>query len=253
MNLSVSTWNYLCAYSDNANLTRAINEIKTDGFGLELWLKWKPDLEVFERGKWSVHKGLTDGLHAISLHTSLSGEKKEYDFDDLRKEIDFGSFLGAEILVVHADTLNITDRGENKVSYKQIKEMVRYARRSGVTLALENTGTMNILRKLVNSCGIKVCLDIGHANYDSKNSPIDFLDEFADEVVHFHFSDNDGSSDQHLVPGAGNIVWSQILNRIKELNFTGQCILELNTDNARQSAHQAKEYLRNKWEAIGAF
>lgn len=253
MNLNISTWNYLCAYSDNANLTRAINEIKTDGFGLELWLIWKPDLELFEIGKWSVHKELTAGFRAISLHTSLCGEKKEYDFDDLRKEIDSGSFLGAEILVVHADTLNIADREENEVSCKQIEEVVRYARRSGVTLDLENTGPINILRKLVNSCGIKVCLDIGHANCNSENSPMDFLDEFAAEVIHFHFSDNESSSDQHLIPGTGNIAWSQILNRIKELNFTGQCVLELCTDNARQSAHQAKEYLRNKWETIGAF
>lgn len=254
MNLSISTWNYLCSYSDTADLTRAVDEIKADGFGLELWLRWEPDSQLFERERWGFLKELTRGISVISMHTSLFGDK-EYDFDDLRKEIDLGGHLGARILVVHADTLNITDTQKNKVKDKQIRQAVKYAENRGVTLALENGITsilkqINVLRQIVDFCGIKVCLDVGHANCVFENSPMDFLDEFASEVVHFHFADNDGSSDQHLVPGAGNIAWGRILSRLKELNFSGQCVLELNTGNARRAAHQAREYLLEKYSAL---
>ena len=249
MNLSISTWNYICSYSDKAGLAAAIDEIKIDGFGLELWLGWTPDLQVFERGKWNALKKLTTGVSAISMHTALFGERG-YDFDELKKEIDLGQYLRAKILVVHPDTLNIAEPKRDKNNYKQVREMMEYANVAGVTLALESmvleSGSMKILRQAVDSCGIKVCIDVGHANCDSGNSPMAFLEEFAAEVAHVHFADNDGSSDQHLVPGEGNIAWDQILTGLKELNFSGQCVLELNTGDARQSAHQAREYLKTK-------
>ena len=251
MNLSISAWNYLCSYSDGASLPRAINEVKTDGFGVELWLGWKPDLQAFERGRWDGLKELTVGSPGLSMHTALFGEK-EYNFNDLITEIDLGIYLGAKILVVHPDTLDIAEAKKNEGSYNRIRGVVKYANNAGITLALENMehGTMELLRQVVDSCGIKVCLDVGHANCDLKNPPIVFLDEFATEIVHFHFADNGGSSDQHLVPGTGNINWYRILARLKELDFSGQCVLELNTDNARQSAFQAREYLLNSWKTV---
>jgi len=125
-----------------------------------------------------------------------------------------------------------------------------------VALALED-GKMSILRQVVDACGIKVCLDVGHANIDAEhpnlapdNSPMDSLDEFRTEIVHFHLADNDSVSDQHLLPGNGVIDWSPILTRLEELSSPGQCVLELNTDDARQAAHQARVYLGSKLEIM---
>ena len=43
LNLSASTWNYLCAYRDKADLAEAIGGISELGLGVELWLNWRAD------------------------------------------------------------------------------------------------------------------------------------------------------------------------------------------------------------------
>jgi hypothetical protein len=52
-------------------LARAVDEIRADGFGLELWLGWDADLKLFERERWGFIKELTAGISAISMHTAL--------------------------------------------------------------------------------------------------------------------------------------------------------------------------------------
>jgi len=37
MNLSVSTWNYLCAFGDDVDLEVAAGQIQEEGFGVEFW------------------------------------------------------------------------------------------------------------------------------------------------------------------------------------------------------------------------
>jgi len=47
----VSTWNYLKPLGKRADLMQAVQEIKSQGFGIELWLDWSADPTAFDRSK----------------------------------------------------------------------------------------------------------------------------------------------------------------------------------------------------------
>ena len=69
MNLSASTWNYLCSQGNAADMHEAITEILSGGLGVELWLGWGPDPAAVARDKWEGLKELLADCPAVSLHS----------------------------------------------------------------------------------------------------------------------------------------------------------------------------------------
>lgn len=82
--------------------------------------------------------------------------------------------------------------------------------------------------ELVESTYFKLCLDIGHANYYSKQSVMEWIQEFGHHIGHVHVHDNDGTKDAHLALGAGNISVSEVLKEIKHLASKASYTIECN-------------------------
>ena len=127
---------------------------------------------------------------------------------------------------------------------KQLDILLPVAEKLGITIALENlflpsttaTHLMKILQKAKHP-NLGLCYDSGHAliieNQPNKKSEsiaewiacgwpnetvtfqADQLDIMLNEVVTTHFHDNNGTNDQHLLPGDGIANWEAITNRIK--------------------------------------
>ena len=254
MKLSVSTWNYIRAKWEKADLEEAIREILSKGFGLELWLGWAPWEKYFTRDNWDYLKELLASAPAISSHTSL----REWNLEKLKQEIDMVHYLQGNIIVIHPSTIGIKEKVHSS-DLRQAKVAVDYAKRNNITLALENAGGKNKNRWVENlkivmdkigafkpGGGLGICIDVGHANlcHQEFDDPvIRFIDEFHDDIVHLHISDNHGEKDEHLVPGQGSIDWSILSKKISDLDFQGQAVLELKSSNAAQAAGAAKEFL----------
>lgn len=249
MNLSVSTWNYLCSEKEKANLDRAVGEIVEDGFGIELWRGWHPDQEAFSRNRWFHLKDLLRGTPAISMHTAVG----KWDDAALRREIELCHTLGATVLVIHPSTLGMKQPQE-RPEFMSIQEVADFAQSKGLTLALEN-GPMEVLETALEKInphgrgtGFGICIDVGHANLEHQRfeDPVTtFMERFGPDIVHFHLADNHGDRDAHLVPGEGTIDWKRVCASLARLNYRGQCVLELNTSDARSSAQKAKGFLRS--------
>jgi sugar phosphate isomerase/epimerase len=71
---------------------------------------------------------------------------------------------------------------------------------------------------MVNECGCKATVDMGHAN--TTDDPSEFLN--INKTIYYHLSDNDGLKDQHLPLGDGSLD----LNLIKNIKVG---IIELNS------------------------
>ena len=72
----------------------------------------------------------------------------------------------------------------------------------------------------------KVCLDTGHANFCGEN-PAEMVRMLGKEYLGaLHVHDNDGTADQHLRPGLGNINWDDFSNALEEIGFEGCMSLE---------------------------
>ena len=96
------------------------------------------------------------------------------------------------------------------------------------------------LMEIVKSDRIKVCLDIGHANY-SNTSLAKWFDDLGDNIRYIHLSDNYGISDDHLTLGKGNVDWGEADRLYRSLGRKIPLTLEVGN---LESVKKSIEYLR---------
>ena len=70
----------------------------------------------------------------------------------------------------------------------------------------------------VNLDNLKFILDTGHAHVSSYSN-IEYIEVLKDKLYHMHFSDNNGSTDQHKRIGLGNIDFVEIFKKLHEINY----------------------------------
>jgi sugar phosphate isomerase/epimerase len=240
LNFAVSTWSYLRAYSDEANLEQAIREITEGGFRVELWLHWSPDPDAFEESRWERIRELVGGA-PLSIHTALTGCTPEL----FKKEVDIAAGLGASLIVAHEPTLGFKLE-EELVGLDCCREINEYASSRNVRVALEN-GPFTTLDRTVAKIGheVDVCLDVGHANM-TQGGISAFLERFGPRIAHVHLSDNYGEDDDHLVPGEGYISmedWRNLFKTLHDENFAGNVVFEINTRDPKRDAKRAREFI----------
>lgn len=95
---------------------------------------------------------------------------------------------------------------------------------------------------------IGVCLDFGHANYS--RVPIrGWFDALGDRIGYLHLSDNNGSFDDHLPLGDGNIDWEEAHTLWKEIGKDIPLTLEVGgIDGVERSLRYLKEH---RWFGMG--
>lgn len=100
---------------------------------------------------------------------------------------------------------------------RAVDEMASHAEALGLALALENglpdyMMTNEELLAFVagyDAPAVGLCYDSGHAHVTGDAAGV--LSAFAPHVVTVHLHDNDGASDQHLIPGQGTIAWKPVV------------------------------------------
>lgn len=116
----------------------------------------------------------------------------------------------------------------NEIGLNRIRKIVGYAKSIGVKIAFENTKIQGYLEYIFNNIdndNIGLCYDAGHCHAHFKDK---FNWElFKNRIFAVHLHDNDGTSDQHLLPFDGTIEWKEVINNLKNANYTGPVILEL--------------------------
>lgn len=79
----------------------------------------------------------------------------------------------------------------------------------------------------VNNPKLRMCLDVGHANVYSKNAPLEWVNDCADLIAHFHIHNNSGAHDSHSALDCGTIPMVQLLEAIDISCPTASITLEL--------------------------
>lgn len=115
-----------------------------------------------------------------------------------------------------------------------LERMQRVAERAelrGVNLALENLRKpeyLDYVYERTDSGRLKFCYDSGHENCYSKGT--DLLHKHAARLCALHLHDNDGTSDQHLLPGDGTVDWKHIKTALVEADYRGNLTLEVTNE-----------------------
>jgi sugar phosphate isomerase/epimerase len=187
------------------------------------------------------------GLTITSLHAffaedydpSLTDESaRAVSVANLSREADFVRGLGGRLVVVHpgSEKTGGTSQDADRVDAlrRSAEELTRVAESLDVVYALENLppghvgDDMAVLRSIVDqidSPHLGLNYDSGHANLTG--DPISALDAGGSRIVGTHIHDNDGSGDEHLPPGSGDISMDDVCRGLARHRYSGEFTLEL--------------------------
>lgn len=86
--------------------------------------------------------------------------------------------------------------------------------------------------------------DSGHAHVRNE---LDILASYAEGLIATRLYDNDGLSDQHLLPGQGDIDWRRVISALKRSRYAGSLNVEvMKPKGAKKAKWCAEAYTRIK-------
>jgi sugar phosphate isomerase/epimerase len=147
--------------------------------------------------------------------------------------------LGVKQVVVHpGGGRGITSRSEwqrvRAANVESFRRLGDEAAGLGLTIGIENMMRRGFaspfeMQELLAAIGhpaVKFTFDSSHANAAGFNLA-DYVVEMGGSLVALHLSDNDGSGDQHRVPGSGTIDWAALMAALRRVGYAGLLNLEI--------------------------
>ena len=193
--------------------------------------------------------------------------------------------VGAKYVVVHADEYITTDHYDEKeaedFAYNFLAPYVDYAKKNGMTVAIENVFEDTIRRcpqfdgksrfcsrihelqgiiARFNDPDVGCCWDFGHAALAfGVDKMADMLKEVGGKLVCTHVHDNYYGKDLHLSPFLGTVDWEEHMKVLYEIGYKGKFSFEL-AYGAHPDAlmgqwlahiYEIGKYLQGLYEAAG--
>jgi len=184
---------------------------------------------------------------------SLDRKIREVALERFDETLTLTKFLGANHITFHSGYRPKPYRKYKdewlKNSIEIWKKLILRAEKEKIMMTVENAfeKTPELLIKLVeriDSPNFSICFDGGHFNAFSDTPPLEAFDMLpAKRIGEIHLSDNDGTDDQHVPLGEGNINLDGLFKRIETLDINPVIVLE---PNDVEGAIKSLEYLKAK-------
>jgi sugar phosphate isomerase/epimerase len=242
MKFGVSTWSLL-----QSDLYTAITEIGDAGFDyIELWGEVPHAYH-----DWVNKKRLMDILSTydftISMHAPFTDLNPAAPFEPikgavaktLKEFVAFSANVGAVRITFHPGSVH-----NGALVPRSLQDVVillrRLVKESGgfPSINVENqprsksnyhfpvgSDSESVQSLLAEAKGISYTLDTGHAHVNGVD-PLALYERFKEDVTEVHLHDNNGTSDEHLMPGEGTANLMGLLNRLRDTDVL--VCLELN-------------------------
>lgn len=185
-------------------------------------------------------------LHAPTLLVS-QGVMGADHWDKIDRTMEMAAEVGCPVVVAHPPFLWQGDYAR----HFQDGVLERTGRR-GVALAVENMFPWYILTSQgrrqvrvylggwdpIQRTYPHVTLDVSHAG-TSRSNALDMAKALGPRLTHVHLTDSNGSfKDEHLVPGEGSQPVPELLAYLRDTNFAGSVVLEVNTRGRRAATRE---------------
>jgi sugar phosphate isomerase/epimerase len=229
----------------SGSIVELIPEFPKLGFRfLEIFLD--PALDDPAERKWFVDfaaRARDLGLDLWSMHVPFSrdisvadGAARGETLRGIESSIALAAAAGARFAVVHPGSETPPEERPSRVetSVRSLTRLNAFCRDHGIRMAVENMlptnvaegarGLRGILDRLPHDAG--VCFDTGHAHV-TDGSPAKALEVIKDRLLTLHVHDNDGTGDQHRIPGEGGIDWPGFARGLAAAGFGGVFMLEI--------------------------
>ncbi len=165
--------------------------------------------------------------------------------EKLFRWIDMYEEIGITNMVLHCDNLSETNLSREEKIEKNIEKLqilAEYIKNKEITVCLENlrphspeetelvdrsADDLLYIIERIGSSKFGICLDTGHLNLTDKNQR-EFILKAGDKLKALHITDNDGNTDQHLMPfNRGTVDFPEIIKALKEIKYNGIFNLEI--------------------------
>jgi sugar phosphate isomerase/epimerase len=185
------------------------------------------------------------GLDLGALHSPFGGENDlgrplpeqgEPLTDRHRSVCCSARLLGVSLLITHPSDLERYRHAVEEVltrSRLRLEALWQRCRAHDLTLAIEHMlphligGEVEELRWLCDRLpeeGFGICLDIGHASFHGDLPGT--IRSLGRRIVYVHASDNHRVTDEHALPGEGDVDWPAVLAALDEVGYAGPITVE---------------------------
>lgn len=130
-------------------------------------------------------------------------------------------------MVLHL-TKTDTPPPSNALGIGRLRRLAERAEKRGVLIALENLRQpqyLDYVFRHIESDTLEFCYDSGHWHCFSPS--MDVLGRYGDRLAALHLHDNDGTDDQHRLPGEGSVPWDDVINELVRVQYHGPVTLEV--------------------------
>ena len=237
---------------------------------IELWggrpHAYAPDLKNGDmkellrlRDKYGVEiRGYCPEHNAYPYNYMIGSEAQRQDaIEYLKLCFDMAKEMGADYTLIssgHAGYGADHDQIWNRLE-KSVRELVDHAERIGMKIVMEALTvyesnvikSANDLKKLftiIDSPNLVGMCDIVPP-YTQHESIMDYFDKLGDKMYHLHLIDGRHDSDDHVIPGEGEIPLPELIKELKEINYDKTATIELVTGYINEPRFYARRAIDN--------
>ena len=206
---------------------------ETDKIDFDLLKKWTDKYGV---KIWSLHLPFWPFDKIDISNEKLADFTVEYLSDLIKK----AGKIGIDKFIIHAsgEPIDENDRqARMETAKKSLFKLAEVAKGVNGTICVEDLprtclgrSAGDILELLSVHNGLRACFDTNHLLGESN---IDFIKKIGNKIVTLHVSDYDFVNERHWLPGEGKNDWQGILKALKEINYSGIWLYEINMDQPK--------------------
>ena len=155
----------------------------------------------------------------------------------LEAYIEKGTKIGINKYIIHPSGEPIAE-GDRKMRMECAKNslatLAEFAKERGAVICVENLprtclgrDSKDMLELLSAHPDLVSCFDTNHL---LSQNPIEYINAVGEKIKTLHVSDYDFKNERHWLPGEGQLDWQSILSALKEINYSGAWLYEINLD-----------------------
>lgn len=186
----------------------------------------------------------------------------------LKNWLDLFEAIGIKKAVLHCDNfVGREDMDKEMVRQRNkeaLQQLVDYLEGKDLTICLENLRLFGYHESVedflwyIDALGdehLGICLDTGHLNVSKASDQTYFIETAGRHLQALHIADNQGETDQHLMPfGIGNVDMKAVMVALKKIGYDGLYNLEI--PGERRAPHAIKglklQYIKQAMEHMYA-
>lgn len=190
----------------------------------------KRDVDAYNAKILSVHP-FSSALESNCIFAEY--ERRYYDFVDLyKKHFHAAALLGAQVVVIHGSVAVQKRDLSDDFYFERFQRLVDLGKTEGVIVCQENvvrfrSQNMEFLKQMRSALGndFNMVFDIKQSIRSGYN-PLEFLNEFKNDVRHIHLSDNTPQADC-LPPGRGSFDFRSLFDMMNSVGYDGGYVIEI--------------------------